>query len=167
MWRFVLLWALVTVAAENVRAQTASVAPVIKTRIQDEGTSLPVRSKLNFTGAGVSCTDSAANDRTNCDIPGGSGSANVVSATVDFGTSGSDIASVAVTGQTWVTGTSIIVCVVTQFSTTDRADGAEDAVIEGITCTVATRVVSTGFTINAAPALGKAIGKYVVNCTGA
>jgi hypothetical protein len=39
------------------------------TTIQDEGTSLPQRSTLNFTGAGVTCSDDGT--KTNCNIPGG------------------------------------------------------------------------------------------------
>ncbi|MEM3170282.1 MAG: hypothetical protein QW838_05860 [Candidatus Nitrosotenuis sp.] len=47
--------------------------------IQDEGGSLTTRTNLNFTGAGVTCTDDAANDQTDCAIPGaGSGAAIVV-----------------------------------------------------------------------------------------
>jgi len=40
-------------------------------RTQDEGTTLPVRPVLNFTGAGVTCADDTT--RTTCTIPGGGG----------------------------------------------------------------------------------------------
>jgi hypothetical protein len=43
--------------------------------VQDEGTSLPARGKINFTGAGVTATDDATNDRINVQISGGGGSA--------------------------------------------------------------------------------------------
>jgi hypothetical protein len=41
--------------------------------VQDEGTALAARTKLNFVGAGVTATDDSANGRTNVTIPGGSG----------------------------------------------------------------------------------------------
>lgn len=56
-----------------------SVAPADDTafsshfRIQDEGTMLPARPRLNFTGAGVSCTDNGGSARTDCVITGGGG----------------------------------------------------------------------------------------------
>lgn len=43
--------------------------------ILDEGTALPQRSGLNFTGAGIACTDNAASNRTDCTVSGGSGGA--------------------------------------------------------------------------------------------
>jgi len=41
--------------------------------IQDEGSDLTDRANLNFTGAGITCTDDAGNDATDCDVPAGSG----------------------------------------------------------------------------------------------
>ena len=43
--------------------------------IRDEGTDLPQRAALNFTGAGITCTDDSANNETQCDVPGGGGGA--------------------------------------------------------------------------------------------
>jgi hypothetical protein len=40
--------------------------------IQEEGSGLIQRTTVNFTGAGVTCTDDAGNSRTSCSIPGGS-----------------------------------------------------------------------------------------------
>src|SRR3990167_8392234 len=37
--------------------------------VQDEGVDLPVRPRINFTGAGVTATDDAVNNRTNVTIP--------------------------------------------------------------------------------------------------
>lgn len=39
-------------------------------RVQDEGVDLTKRSTIDFTGAGVTCTDTGA--KTSCSIPGGS-----------------------------------------------------------------------------------------------
>lgn len=40
-------------------------------RVQDEGVDLTKRSTIDFTGAGVTCTDTGA--KTSCSIPGGGG----------------------------------------------------------------------------------------------
>lgn len=42
--------------------------------VQDEGSDLPARTHLNFTGAGVSASDDAGNDATVISVGGGSGS---------------------------------------------------------------------------------------------
>jgi hypothetical protein len=43
-------------------------------RVQDEGTALPQRFTVNFTGAGVTCVDNGGSNRTDCTIPGGGSS---------------------------------------------------------------------------------------------
>lgn len=40
--------------------------------VQDEGSALTLRNKINFTGAGVTCVDNAGSTRTDCTIAGGS-----------------------------------------------------------------------------------------------
>lgn len=49
--------------------------------IQKDGAALRQRSALNFSGAGVTCSDNAAQLRTDCALAGGSGSAPLASAT--------------------------------------------------------------------------------------
>lgn len=95
-----------------------------------------------------------------------SGAASSVEVTLDFGASGSDVASVVVTGQAWVTTSTEIACTPTLVSTADRAEGAEDAVIEGLVVAAHTRVAGTGFTLTGAPRFGVAIGRYAVHCLG-
>lgn len=119
--------------------------------------------------------------------PGGSGG-NYVAATVDFG-AGSDSATVSVTGQAWVTASSVIACQPTLFATTDRDDGADDAFLEGLRCFPTARVAGTGFDVTcwtdgdpglwpAQPQGGPraprgqdlldiALGKFLIGCTGA
>lgn len=46
-------------------------------QVQDEGTAVTRRYKLNFIGDGVSCADNSANRRTNCTISSGGGSGDV------------------------------------------------------------------------------------------
>lgn len=43
-------------------------------RVQEEGSDLPQRSKINFIGASVTAADDSGNDRTNVTISGGGGS---------------------------------------------------------------------------------------------
>jgi hypothetical protein len=97
---------------------------------------------------------------------GGGGSANVVEVDVDFG-SGTDMVSTVVTGQTWVTSTSKILCGPTLVATSGRAEGEEDAVIEGLVPAIHSRVAGTGFTLVVAVPLGVASGVFKFHCTGA
>ena len=132
--------------------------------IQEDGVPLIQRQDLNFTGTGVTCSD--VGGVTQCNIPGSSGSGNFVEVSVDFGTGNTNV-STTVTGQSWVTSTSKIICSPTMLSTSDRAEGAEDAIIEGITVAVHSRSAGTGFTLSAAAAQGRAYGAYKIHCTGA
>lgn len=100
------------------------------------------------------------------DDGGAGGGGNGAAVTVDFGAAGNDTATVIVTGQAWVSGTSIIVCAPTLLATADRVDGEEDALLEGLTVVVSERVAGTGFTVSAQPAHGKAIGKFLIHCLG-
>lgn len=143
-------------------AQTTSVPGV---QLQDEGTSQGQVTKVNCVGTTVACTKSGATGTIT--VTGGVGSANTASATVDFGSTGQTNASVVVTGQAWVTITSIIVCAPTLLAGTSRTEGQEDAVIEGLTVSISTRVAATGFTVDAAIREGTAIGTFVIHCTGA
>jgi hypothetical protein len=55
----------------------SGVAPAAYNLIMQTGVALVRRSTLNFTGAGVTCTDDVGNTRTNCVVPGGTaGAAN-------------------------------------------------------------------------------------------
>ncbi|WP_127569745.1 hypothetical protein [Paenibacillus xylaniclasticus] len=54
----------------NVTNLSGVLADPQKVLVQDEGSSLTVRAKLNFTGAGVTASDDATNGRTNIHIPG-------------------------------------------------------------------------------------------------
>jgi hypothetical protein len=85
---------------------------------------------------------------------------------LDFGANGSELVSTVVTGQAWVAANSEIVCSPTMVATADRIEGAEDAVIEGLTVAAHTRVVGTGFTVTAGASQGVAIGKYAIHCVG-
>jgi hypothetical protein len=46
--------------------------------VRDEGTTLVARLNLNFTGAGVSCSDDSANNETDCTISGGGGGGHTI-----------------------------------------------------------------------------------------
>lgn len=85
---------------------------------------------------------------------------------VDFGAAGNTNASTVVVGQTWVTALSQIACAPTLVATADRAEGAEDAIVEGLTVAIHSRVVGTGWTVSAAVLNGVAFGKFRVHCVG-
>lgn len=135
----------------------------------DEGTRLGQVRNLNCSGAGVTCTRNAVTSTGTVTVTGGGGgggSANTVAVTVDFG-AGNTTASTVVTSQAWVTSSSIIVCAPTLLAASGRAEGAEDAIIEGLTVAISNRVAGVGFTVKAAPAQGQTQGAYVIHCTGA
>lgn len=144
-------------------ADSVIASPTIELR--DEGASQGGIKKLDCVGAGISC--SRAGVVGTISVPGGGGSANVVSVTVDFGSTGATVARTVVTGQTWVSTGSVIVCTPTLFASADRIDGAEDAMIEGLTVSAYARVAGTGFTIAASPHAGRAFRKFTLHCTGA
>lgn len=52
--------------------------------VQDEGVDLTKRSTIDFTGAGVTCTDTGS--KTACDIPGGGGGASQSPLSITLGT---------------------------------------------------------------------------------
>lgn len=95
-----------------------------------------------------------------------------ITATVDFTTSCDTNASVVVTGQTWIRADARLICSPTLFAISSegslfvREEGAEDAVIEGLTVAAHSIVDGTGFTISVANKIGKVCGKFIINCVG-
>ena len=115
-------------------------------QVADEGTTLVLRPTLNFAGAGVTCVDDTT--RTTCTIPGGGGGggANTVEYSASFGTTATaGLYSFTVTGQAWVTTSSIIVC--QPLGT--AADGltAETIALAELRPIVTNRIASTGFNL--------------------
>ncbi len=68
--------------------------------IEDEGSVLTQRNTLNFTGAGVTCTDDAGNSETDCDIPSSSGTSVILDLADDDVNESIAITEIAVTGDT-------------------------------------------------------------------
>ena len=93
--------------------------------------------------------------------------ANVVQATVDFGSDSGPIKrsfdASAVVSASWVTNTSVICCSIAGVAT--GTHGTEDALIEGITVQVESVVAGIGFTLHAYSPLGS-WGQYAFNCIG-
>jgi hypothetical protein len=107
-------------------------------------------------GTGISLTDSGAGGTITIDATGAGGS---TLAAIDFGTGkGETSATVAVTGQTWVTPTSAIVVTV-------LGTRAEDAAVEGLTFAVGDVVDGDGFTVYGSSPLGS-VGSYILSCVG-
>ena len=108
-------------------------------------------------GTGISLTDSGAGGTITIDATGGGGNATLVA--IDFGSGkGETSATVAVTGQTWVTPTTAIVVTV-------LGSRAEDAAVEGLTFAVGDVVDGDGFTVYGSSPLGS-VGSYILSCVG-
>lgn len=94
------------------------------------------------------------------------GGGNAVAVTVDFSAGGAFDATTVVTGQAWVTTTSRISCAPTMTVTADKAEGAEDVLLEDLTVAAHSRVNATGFTVKAYAPNG-AHGAFTFHCVGA
>lgn len=93
-------------------------------------------------------------------------SINFLDVTVVFAT-GNTTASTVVTGQAWVTAASKILCAPALLAATGRSEGAEDALIEGLTGAAHTRSAGVGFTLTAGkPSPGRYYGSQIFHCTG-
>jgi len=133
--------------------------------LKDEGTAQGMVFQLDCTGAGISCSRSGRVGTANV-TGGGSGSANVVSVPLTF-VDGEPMTNGVVTGQTWVTAASIIVCSPQLDATASGSNNTVEAyVMANFSVTVAALVVGTGFTLYAASPAGVS-GVYNFSCTGA
>lgn len=139
------------------------VGPAPGVQLQDEGVTQRRIQILNCTGAGITCSASGVTGILNV-TGGGSGSANVVSVSIDLGTSKGLVFSVTVTGQTWVTGTSVIAC--GTFATTADGQTVETVSASGVQSIASDLVAGTGFNLNVYSPHG-ATGTYRFHCTGA
>jgi len=148
-------------AGDGVEGQTLTYAP--RTSVRDEGTLVASRGYLNFTGASVTCTDDAANNEVDCAISGGSGGGNFLEVSVNLGADGGLVYRTTVTGQTWVTGTSQILC--SPFATTADGQTIETIEASGVQAVASNRVVGTGFDLAVYTPHG-ATGIYRFHCTG-
>jgi hypothetical protein len=103
--------------------------------IQDEGTNLPQRQKLNFTGAGVSCVDNSGNARTDCTFSGGGGGADqtvrevdgapaVVAAIEEFDQADGFVVTQPVSGTARVDLANVPDSVLAQITTASKVSGA-------------------------------------------
>lgn len=145
------------------QAAGSAFGPVPGVQLQDEGTSQGQVVKVNFTGAGVSCSRSGGTGT--CNVTSGGGGGNFGSTTVTFGLSGRstyDSAVKTVIGQAWVTGTSIVNAWV-------QCDGVGNTVetcrLLSPHCYVSTLVIGTGFNVVCTTPY-HASGNYTVGFTG-
>jgi len=129
--------------------------------VQDEGAAQGTARIVNCTGAGVSC--SVAGTTWTLNAAGGSGSANALSVSVDFGTDLSPIQTVTVTGQAWVTSSSFIVC--QPQATTADGQVIENYFVTPFHPTVSALVAGTGFDLTVLNPTSAA-GIYRFSCTG-
>jgi hypothetical protein len=133
--------------------------------IQDEGTIQGRVRALNCTGAGVVCSVSGITGTLDVSGGGGGGgSANIVEVSINLGTDMGWYYTTTVTGQAWVSGTSVIAC--SMFGTTADGQTPETIAVAGIIPTVANRVAGTGFDLSIYNPHG-ATGLVRAHCTGA
>jgi hypothetical protein len=130
--------------------------------VKGTGTSLVCSGTNKVTGFAEDGTLQCGVDQTSA----GGGGGNFVSVTVNFG-AGSDSASSTITGQTWVTPSSVIVCSPSLVAGGSRSEGDEDALLEGLEAATFSRVAGVGFSVKVWAARGRAYGLFTFNCTGA
>jgi hypothetical protein len=111
--------------------------------------------------AGQFVTDIAANGTLTCGTPAGTGSVNFVETQTALTDPG--WYQQVVTGQTWVTAASKVVCGV--LGTVDAGLTPEAIGIANLQVTVSDLVPSTGFTVNVASPYGLS-GTISIHCTG-
>lgn len=141
---------------------SAQVTPPPGVTVQDEGGAKATAVNLNCVGAGLSCAVSAG---TATFTAGGGGSANVVEVTVDLGTTTNyTVKQVTVTGQAWVTATSIIAC--SPFAQTNNSQTIENYIAADLGVAAASRVIGVGFDLWVRNNYG-ATGIFKIHCTGA
>lgn len=142
---------------------SAQVTRVPGVTVQDEGGTKATAINLNCTGSGISCSVSAGT--ATISASGGSGSANVVEVSVDLGTTTNyTVKQVTVTGQSWVTSSSVIVCA--PFAQTNDSQTVENYIAADLHAVAASRVVGTGFDVWVRNNYG-ATGIFKIHCTGA
>jgi hypothetical protein len=157
-----LVIAIVLSCAGIVKAQDGGVKPPPSVKVQDEGGAASFATTLNCTGAGITC--SVSNAVATLNATGGAGGANTVEVSVNLGTTWKSVATATVTGQAWVTSSSIIVC--SPFATTADGQTIENYIAADLGINAATRVVGTGFDIWIRNNYG-AVGTFRFHCTGA
>jgi hypothetical protein len=91
---------------------------------------------------------------------------NFGTATLDFGSTFTDSATVAVTGQTWVTASSSIQAWFQDDSTVDSTADEHEHMALACALVVTSRVAGTGFTINAYSEGGFGKGQFTVHWEG-
>lgn len=135
---------------------------------QKAGVKIGRATKFNFTGTAVGTCSQTGTTATCALTAGAGGSGNTLQATLDFGntTGEGDTASLVITGQAWVTGTSIIICVPDNtVGTVEHPAGDDDVILAGLSAAPSALVVGTGFTLSAYATEGT-YGRFVFNCSG-
>jgi hypothetical protein len=120
--------------------------------IEDEGVPLTKRTTLNFTGAGITCSDSGG--VTTCTVSGGGGgSVNTASGVASF--DGGTLDTLTTVTAAWASGSSVITCTPT----------GEEASVEGLITTVLSQAAGS-FVVRAEPRLGTHWGDLPFVCIG-
>ena len=133
--------------------------------VQQSGVALPQEPIINFTGAGVTCVDNPGATRTDCTITSGGGTTvNAFNTTVTFDPATGLATPVTVTGLTWLTSTSKVVC--SWFNLGAVTNNTEYVYLTaGLHYAYDTIVVGTSLTVYAFSDNG-ATGSFNLSCHG-
>src|SRR3990167_945349 len=122
LWLALLLWG---TAQPSVHADPDTFSGY--TTIQEEGSALTKRRKMNFIGTGVTCADNSANTRTNCTFTGGGNSfetIDVPAGTDPVASGATDTLTITETSFLTLTGTAATDTIdITQVTTDLGTDG--------------------------------------------
>ncbi len=130
--------------------------------LREEGASQGRSRVFNCVGANITCT--MASGIATVTVSGVGGSANTVEVSLSLGTEMGLFYSTTITGQAWVSSSSVIAC--SMFGTTADGQTPETIAVAGIVPTVSDRVAGTGFNLNIYNPNG-ATGTVRAHCTGA
>lgn len=135
--------------------------PVPGVTVQDEGTAQGRAGTLNCVGAGIACTYSGG--VATLTVAGGGGGANSVEKSIAITSIQPNPAVATVTGQAWVTASSIIVC--QPLGTTADGLTPEAINVAKLGVTAENRVAGTGFDIRVENFYGLE-GTVRIHCIG-
>lgn len=166
-WLIILAGLALLSGMRDALAQTASVGPTLRTRVQSAGTPLTMRPTVNFAGT-TTCVDNAGANRTDCTSTGGGGGGTWVTGTVSMGATPAvgTTTSRVVIAATGMTSTTPVSCSVSH-GTADHPETVggqpnDDAAMEEITVAGWSRGTNTITVTVHAPR--KTYGGWIVYC---
>lgn len=127
------------------------------------GSTLQLKTLSDCQGAGKAVTYTVSSNSWGCNTIA-SGAGNLVEVSIDLGASGGTVYTTTVTGQSWVTTSSVITC--SPFATSADGQTVETYFAAHFTVAPSNRVAGTGFDLTVFSPHG-ATGTFRVHCSGA